>query len=89
MKEKAFIISRESVSFVVKDQYENIDIITVMKTDTETLILLRKKIDPTPAKFIQIKESDEEFLWIDEVRISRYLSNMIYVKYIIYIIVEI
>ncbi|XP_077296458.1 fatty acid synthase-like [Arctopsyche grandis] len=68
LKEKAFIISRENRSIVVKDRYENIDIVTAMRTDIETLVLLRKKVNPKPAEFIQIKESDEEFLWIDEVK---------------------
>ncbi|XP_077295535.1 fatty acid synthase-like [Arctopsyche grandis] len=68
LKEKAFIISRENASFIVTDRYENIDVITAMKTGTETLVLLRKKNNPKPAKFIQIKESDERFIWIDEVK---------------------
>ncbi|XP_077295461.1 fatty acid synthase-like [Arctopsyche grandis] len=68
LKEKAFVISRENASFVVKDRYKNIAIITAMKTGTETFVLLRKKINPRPAKFIQIKESDERFIWIDEVK---------------------
>ncbi|XP_077296456.1 fatty acid synthase-like [Arctopsyche grandis] len=68
LKEKAFVISRENASFVIKERYENIVVITAMKTGTETLVLLRKRINPKPAKFIQIKESDERFLWIDDVK---------------------
>ncbi|XP_077295534.1 fatty acid synthase-like [Arctopsyche grandis] len=68
LKKKAFVISRESPTFFVKDRYENIDVISAMRTDTETIVLLRKKVNPKPSKFIQIKESDEQFLWIDEVK---------------------
>lgn len=75
LKEKSFVISRESLSFNPNEHFDNIDIITGMKTGKETLVFFRKKVDAKPAKFIYVKNSDDEFQWLEEVYNLIYFFN--------------
>lgn len=68
LKENGFVISRESPSCEVRnDSYPNVTIVTVHRTPSETVVLLRRETQRRDARYIEINSSDD-FSWLPEVQ---------------------
>ncbi|XP_066251999.1 fatty acid synthase-like, partial [Euwallacea similis] len=72
-KETAFIITREPLGLNVEEhslQQRNIEIFSVIQTDKEKLLFLKKKGNPIKSKpvFINISCQDNDFKWLNQVK---------------------
>ncbi|XP_026740412.1 fatty acid synthase-like [Trichoplusia ni] len=68
LKDKAFIISRETERPDPKAYSGKFDIITIYDTGVEYMVLFRKRVGARPAKFVRIVAADLTFAWIDKVK---------------------
>ncbi|XP_045521971.1 fatty acid synthase-like [Pieris brassicae] len=68
LRDKCFIISRETQRPNPKDHAEKYDIITIQDTGVEYLVLFRKRVGAKPAKFIHVKTADQSYAWIEHVK---------------------
>ncbi|KAF9823812.1 hypothetical protein SFRURICE_006663, partial [Spodoptera frugiperda] len=65
--DNAFLMSREMEHPSIK-KYSDIDIVTCYDTGSEYLVLLRKRMEAKPAKFVRVSAADDTFSWVDEIK---------------------
>lgn len=68
LREKCFLISRETEPINPKDYSDKFDIISIQDTGLEYIVLFRKRVGAKPAKFIKIITADQTYAWIDKVK---------------------
>ncbi|GBP45810.1 Fatty acid synthase [Eumeta japonica] len=68
LRDKCFIMSRETEKPEVRNYKDKYDIITIQQTETEYIVMFRKKAGSKPSKFIKIVTGDDTFAWIDTVK---------------------
>lgn len=63
-RDGGFVLSRESLDFIANGQQEDIAILALHRTDSETLVLLRKKTIDLKYKTFDFTSSTKSFDWI-------------------------
>ncbi|XP_047538488.1 fatty acid synthase-like [Vanessa atalanta] len=68
LRDKGFIMSRETKPVNPKDFSDKYDIITIYNTGFEYIVLFRKRLGAKLAKFVKIDSADQTYAWIDKIK---------------------
>ncbi|CAH2098691.1 unnamed protein product [Euphydryas editha] len=68
LRDKGFIISRETEPINMKDYSDIYEIIGIQTTGLEFVVLFRKRIGIKSMNFVKIITTDETYAWIDKVK---------------------
>ncbi|XP_046963777.1 fatty acid synthase-like [Vanessa cardui] len=68
LRDKGFIMSRETKPIDPKDYSGKYDIITMYNTGFEYIVLFRKRFRAKLAKFVKIDSADQTYAWIDKIK---------------------